>query len=216
MRLWVFPGILAAAVCVCGQEPGAAKPPSNEPQGIAPRAAPTDYQAQGKAGAITIGAEFAGHAIPTPDGPLSSDDYVVVEAGVFGPDKLPLSFSDFSLRINGKKNPTPGEPYGRVVESVTDPEWAPPEKHDKPKTMIGGGGASAGGSSDPPSKPKVPIDVQRAWAQRVKKASLQEGDRPLPQAGLLFFPYKGKAKGIHSIELIYSGPAGTATLELQP
>jgi hypothetical protein len=53
-------------------------------------------------------------------------------------------------------------------------------------------------------------------AQRVQKASLPEGDRALPQAGLIFFQYRGKAQGIHSIELIYAGPAGKATLTLQP
>jgi len=41
------------------------------------------------------------------------------------------------------------------------------------------------------------------------------GDRPLPQAGLLFFQYRGKEKGINSLELIYSGAAGKATLVLQ-
>ena len=49
--------------------------------------------------------------------------------------------------------------------------------------------------------------MQAAWA---------EGERPLPRAGLLYFPYGGKAKGIHSLELIYSGGAGKATLNLMP
>jgi hypothetical protein len=53
-------------------------------------------------------------------------------------------------------------------------------------------------------------------AQRVQKATLPEGDRPLPQAGLVFFPYRGGAKGIHSVELTYDGPAGKVTLALQP
>jgi hypothetical protein len=45
---------------------------------------------------------------------------------------------------------------------------------------------------------------------------MQEGDRPLPQAGLLFFLYHGKVENIRSLELIYSGAAGNATLTLQP
>jgi hypothetical protein len=32
----------------------------------------------------------------------------------------------------------------------------------------------------------------------------------------LYFRYGGKASGIHSIELMYAGPSGKATLELQP
>jgi hypothetical protein len=52
--------------------------------------------------------------------------------------------------------------------------------------------------------------------QRVQKTALPEGDRALPQAGLIFFPYRGKVDKIRSIELVYAGPAGTATLALQP
>jgi hypothetical protein len=44
---------------------------------------------------------------------------------------------------------------------------------------------------------------------------MAEGDRPLPQAGLLFFPYRGKEDHIHSVELDYTGAAGKATLVLQ-
>ncbi|MCL5745164.1 MAG: hypothetical protein M1541_14775, partial [Acidobacteria bacterium] len=63
---------------------------------------------------------------------------------------------------------------------------------------------------------KIPIELQRAMAKLVQKATLPEGDRVLPQAGLLYFPYRGKTQRIHSIELIYAGPAGKATIPLQP
>lgn len=207
-----FTCLAITAVSLSAQNPDEAK----EAQSIAPRSAPTDYQAQGKAGDITIGAEFAGHAIPTPEGPLTSENYVVVEAGLYGPPgaKLQLSPSDFSLRINGKKNPTPGVLFAAVVESVKDPEWAPPAAPAKSKTTFGAGGG--GGGDSKPEPVKVPIEVQRAMAQRVKKASMAEGERALPQAGLLYFQYGGKTKNIRSIELIYSGPAGHVTLELNP
>ena len=42
-----------------------------------------------------------------------------------------------------------------------------------------------------------------------------EGERPLPQAGLLFFEFNGEVKNIHSLELIYNGPAGKATLPMR-
>ena len=58
--------------------------------------------------------------------------------------------------------------------------------------------------------------LQLAMEQRVRRATLLEGDRVLPQAGLLFFEYRGKSKNIRSVELMYDGPAGKATLELQP
>jgi hypothetical protein len=50
----------------------------------------------------------------------------------------------------------------------------------------------------------------------VQNAALPEGDRVLPVAGLIFFRYGGAAKGIHSVELVYSGPMGKATVTMQP
>ena len=80
--------------------------------------------------------------------------------------------------------------------------------------MLGSGKEQ--GDNSPPAPVKVPIEVQRAMAKNVQKAVMPEGDRSLPQAGLIFFQYRGKEKGINSVELIYSGPAGKATLNLQP
>jgi len=61
----------------------------------------------------------------------------------------------------------------------------------------------------------MPIARRHVMEQRVLKASLSEGDRTLPQAGLLFFEWHGETKGIHSMELMYNGPAGKATLALE-
>jgi hypothetical protein len=60
------------------------------------------------------------------------------------------------------------------------------------------------------------IEVRRAMEQKVHRASFPEGEKPLPAAGLLYFEYHGAVKGIHSIELMYSGAAGKATVALQP
>jgi hypothetical protein len=217
--------ILVAAICFCAQgqdTPGKDAP--IEGRGMPPRATPAEYQAQAQAGAVTVAAEFKGHSVPTMQGPLSSEDYVAIETGFFGsPDaRIRLSAADFTLRINGKKTLLPSQPYGLVVGSVKDPEWEPPEPPaSKSKTSMNGGGGGRGGKGDqgdngPPPPVHIPIAVQRAMAQRVQKAALPEGDRPLPQAGLIFFQYRGKAQGIHSIELIYAGPSGKATLTLQP
>jgi hypothetical protein len=188
---------------------------------LPPRAAASEYQAQGKAGDVTIGAEFAGHSVPTPEHTFSSEDYIVVEAGLFGPPgaHTTLARSDFSMRINGKKVASPSEPYELVFHSLKDPEWQPPEapeaKESKSSLTTGGGGGG-GGDKLPPIPPKMPFPLRRAMEQRVQRSAMQEGERPLPQAGLLFFRYGGKAEGIKSLELIYSGAAGAVTLTLQP
>jgi hypothetical protein len=214
--------LLLAAGFLPAQEPNAPEQPAKELvfKSLPPRAAASEYQAQGIAGTVTIGAEFAGHSVPTPDHTFSSEDYIVVEAGLFGAAgaRTTLARDDFSLRVNGKKSLLPSEPYELVFHSLKDPEWQPPEAPDSK----GGskGGLSTGGNgqneSTPPPPPKMPFPLRRAMEQRVQKAAMQEGERPLPQAGLLFFQYRGKVEGIKSLELFYSGAAGKVTLELQP
>jgi len=212
--------IWLAVLCLSAQEQ---KPPgkdalTNEAKGLAPRGAPANYQAQAKAGTVTIGAEFMRHAVPTALGTLSTEDYVVVELGMFAApgERTKLSITDFSLRINGKK-PLPTQPYGMVLANVKDPEWEPPEP---PKPKGGGlstGGDSGGAQGEPPhAPPKMPMPLQHAMQQKVQKAALPEGDRALPQAGLLFFSYHGRSEGIKSVVLMYTGPAGKTTLTLQP
>lgn len=197
------------------QTPPSADAPVTEARGLPPRAAPSDYQFQGKAGAVTIAADFVGHAVPTQQSAFTSPDYVVVEIGLFGPPeaRLKISIEDFTLRISGKKVPLPSQPFGLLFRSLKDPEWEPPPTEPKSKSSIGGGGQKEGDL--PPSPPKMPLNLQRAMQQKVQKAALPEGDRALPQAGLIFFQYSGKTENLRSIELVYSGPAGTATLNLQ-
>jgi hypothetical protein len=222
LRLWMYGlfiyGILASTIfCVSAQEEN---PKDIQAKGMPPRATAADYQAQAKAGDVTIGAEFLGHAVPTPEQTLSAEDYVVVEAGLFGPPggRTTLARDDFSLRINGKKTSLPSEPYELVFKSLKDPQWQPPEapeaKESKGGLTTGGGGG--GGDKLPPIPPKMPFSLRRAMEQHVQKAAMQEGDRLLPQAGLLFFLYRGKVEGIKSLELTYSGAAGKAMLTLEP
>ncbi|MFN0106896.1 MAG: hypothetical protein ACKV2U_32985 [Bryobacteraceae bacterium] len=190
-----------------------AQPPSDV-RGLPVRAAAADYQSQAQAGNITIAADFVGHSVPTTQGPLSSEDYVAVEVAFLGaPEtKVKLSFEDFSVRINGRKSPIPSQQFGLVMKSLSDPEWIPPvveESKSKGGISTGGGG---GGSDPKAPPPKMPFPLRRAMEQRAQKAALPEGERALPVAGLLFFPYRGKDQSIQIVELMYSGPAGNATL----
>lgn len=193
-----------------------------EVQGLPPRAAPRDYQAQGKAGKVNIGADFVAHAVPTMESPLMSEDYVAVEIAFYGgtDGKTVLSFEDFSLRINGKKSPIPAQQYGMVMKSLSDPEWIPDVPAEGPKSKTGlsgsaGGAGLGGGGSDPKVPPKMPFPLRRAMEQKAQKSALPEGERTLPIAGLIFFPYRGKDDGIHTVELIYNGKEGKATIGLR-
>lgn len=209
---------LVTALCLCAQGQDTQ---TKETRGLPPRAAPADYQAQAQTGGVTIAADFVGHFVPTLQGNLTTADYVVVETGIFGPPDahIKLFLGDFSLRINGKKAAMPGQPYGMVLRSLKDPDWEPPavaESAPQSKTKINTGGGGGSNDKDPPPPVHIPIEVQRAMEQRIKNASLPEGDRTVPVAGLIFFQYSGGAQGIRSIELIYKGSAGNATLELRP
>jgi hypothetical protein len=214
--------VLASLLCygALGQGAQSQEAPGKAPEvkGLPARATPNDYQAHAQAGAVTVAAEFTGHSVNTPGtATLATEDYVVVEVAFFGPPEahVTLSDEDFSLRINGKK-PLPAQSYLMLLSSLKDPEWvAPDETADKKSaTSIGGGG-----QPDPGATPKVfhpPFALARQWAQVVQKASLPEGERGLPAAGLIFFKYHGKSEGIDSIALNYKGSAGKAVLSLHP
>ncbi len=220
MRLLFTLSIPVTAICLFAQAPAPdSDAQASQTRGMPARATPGDYQAHAAAGPVTVAAEFMQHSVPTQAGLLATEDYVVVEAGVFGPPgaRTTLNPGDFSLRINGKKN-LQSEPYVSVFKSLKDPEWEPDVPVEKgSKTSIASSGAGGkGNGNDPPVVPKPPFKLQREWNLRMQKQAFPEGDRALPQAGLLFFHYTGKASGIHSIELTYTGPSGKATLELQP
>jgi len=211
-----------AAFCLLAQTPASDNASASATRGMPARATPGDYQAHGSAGPLTVGAEFMQHQVPTPQGLLTTEDFVVVEAGMFGPPgaRTTLSYQDFSLRVNEKKNPQRSEPYAMVFKSLKDPDWEAETfvEQKGSKTSIGssGAGGKSGNSGEPPPVVHVPIKLQREWEARATKAAFPEGDRVLPQAGLLFFQYRGKASGIHSLELIYSGPAGKVAIPLNP
>jgi hypothetical protein len=214
-------GVWITALCLYaqGQTPPGKEAPVNESKGMPPRISAAEYQTHAQAGTVTVAAEFTGHAVGTPQGSLTNDDYVVVEVAFFGPEgaRAKLAIDDFSLRINGKKTTMPGQPYGMVLSSLKDPEWEPPVKQEKKSSMsTDSGGGGQGQGSDPPPAPKMTFPERRAMEQKVQKATLPEGERALPVAGLIFFQYGGRTKGMKSLELIYSGPAGKATLTLQP
>ena len=204
----LFVGLLSGFAQAQEQQPS---------KGLPPRASPSDYQTQAHAGAVTIGAEFMAHSVPTLEATYDSEDYVVVEVGFFGAPQstLRLSTSDFSLRINGNKKVLPNQPYELAFRTLKDPAWEPPKTEEKAKSSISTGGGGNPGDP-PPIAPKMPLELRRVMEQHVQRSAMLEGDRPLPQAGLLFFEYRGKTKNITSLDLIYNGAAGTVTIPLHP
>jgi len=201
------------------QTPPAKVAPAIEAPADPPRSSTSDYQGHAVAGAVTIAAEFTGHSVVTPLATFTTEDYVAVDVGFFGPpgSHLRLSHEDFSLRINGKKG-LPSQMYLPMFKSLKDPEYVPPEDLEKKKDTEDAGVPVVGQAESDrnPHWHPVPFEVQHRMEVRVEKASLPEGDRALPAAGLIFFQYGGREKGVSSVELVYEGPAGRAILALHP
>ena len=191
-------------------------------KGLPTRANPGEYLAHAPAGSVSIAAEFDRHSVPMPEGTLSTEDFIVVEVGLFGPAdaRLKIASEDFSLRINGKKSALPVEQFGAVFKSLRDPEYSPPElaeaKANKSSGLNTGGGGQQSDLGSTPPPVHIPPAMERAMGEHVQAAALPEGDRALPVAGLIFFRYGGSDKGIHSVELVYTGPAAKTTVKLQP
>jgi hypothetical protein len=198
-----------------GQD-AASNAPTVRAVGLTPRLTPADYQFHVQAGPVTVAAEFVGHDIPTEEGgPYATEAYVVVLAAVFGPTdkKFQLTNQDFSLRINGAKKPVPSQPYVIVFPTLKDPDWEPLNSQ-KEQAALNAGGGRAGQPEFRPAPPKMPIERRHLMEQRVLKASLPEGERTLPQAGLLYFEWHTDTKNIRSLELVVNGAEGKATLAL--
>jgi hypothetical protein len=210
--------LCGAAVALCatlGAQTGPAPSPRAN-KGIPARGSATEYMGHGKVGALTLGADFDSHDIPTLESTLTAEDYVTVEVGIFGAPgaHATIAATDFSIRINGKKSPIPSEGFSALSRNLRDPSWTPPDQKDKQKPR---GGINTGGDQqdNTPAVVHVPPEMERAMRQQVGAATLPEGDRALPVAGLLFFKYSGQAKGIHEVELVYEGSAGKGSIKVQ-
>src|SRR6185312_148607 len=127
MRFHLYPAACALlAVCLNAQTP---PPVPRAAKGVPPRVSANEYVAHAQVGAVTIGAEFYEHSVPTPDTLLTTEDFVSAEVGFFGAPNshVVISASDFSLRINGKKTPLPAEGFAALTRNLRDPSYNPPE-----------------------------------------------------------------------------------------
>jgi hypothetical protein len=225
MRIFLSSVTFAAIGALFGQGAAGQNPPAATNKAAAPaiEAPPiparplADYQGHAPAGAVTVAGEFTGHSVVTPLATFTTEDYVAVEVAVSGAPgaRATMSYENFSLRINGKKA-LPAQQYLLLFKSLKDPEYVPPDA-DKPKDKMGSGPefGSTAADREYPWHP-IPFEVTHKMEVRVEKAALPEGDRALPEAGLIFFQYRGKENGINSVELIYTGPAGKAIVPLHP
>jgi hypothetical protein len=210
-------------------------------QGLTPRPAAADYPMQAALpNGYTLAAEYLVHTLPTGlrTGALVANDYLVVEIAVFGPrgGRMDLSPSNFTLQMHGRKKGqdatlTP-DSAGAVAASIKYSDWT-----QKPKVQASGGAGNATVGIGPTVNPRFPgdpsvrplppstvpeensagLEKQQPVSidEQVQHASLGSGELKTPAAGLIFFPFEGKAKSIKTLELIYEGAGGKVTLKLE-
>lgn len=155
----------------------------------------SDYPARVQMDAVTLAAGSLGHSLPTPQGVLQTDDYLVIEVAFFGPpmSRLRVSPDNFTLRINGRGAPLPAQLPGMVAGTI---------KFRKPD-------------------PREPVTAIRSYEEdsiehRVRNASLPEGEKTMPRSGLIYFAHRGKTGNIRYVQLLYNGPMGKSSLKLLP
>ncbi len=206
-------------------------------QGTTPKEKPSDYPVHAAVGRATIAAENMGHSIAAPGGMLFAGDYLVIEVAFYSDSKEPLALAagQFKLRLNGRKTLIFPQSAGMVAASIKYPDW-----EQRPNLTVAGSAGNAGvivgqpraterfpgdrraPENRLPQPPRAPdqdhTGLDKAPApstgEIVQRAALPEGEVKLPAGGLLYFPYKGKLSTLKSVELIYEGPSGGATLRL--
>ena len=74
-------------------------------QGTPPKTKASDYPVHVQMDTVTLAGEYLVHSLPTPQGTLIANDYLVVEVAFFGPSfsRLKMSPDNFTLRINNSK-----------------------------------------------------------------------------------------------------------------
>lgn len=207
--------------------------------GEQPSRAVEEYAARARVGSFIVAAENLGPSIPNAAGGIYLQDYLVIEAAIFpvgGEKRSTLAQANFGLRVNGSRSVLRPDPPAFVAAAIKYPDW------ERQREVVAGGQMGNAqvilGRRDPVERfpgdrrpteqrrpvpnpvPRVdsPVEQKRddeSVERQVRRAALPEGDVALPVAGCLYFPYKGKASKIKTLELVYEGALGAATLRIR-
>ncbi len=201
---------------------------------ITPKDKAADYPVSSSLnGGLTIGAEYLLHTLPTKQGSLIANDYLVVEIAIYGAKgkTIDLDTAQFTLRVNKKTTIEPEGP-GYVAASLKYSDWENTRRLDLSggtgnSTVVYGPPQSNRFPGDPTVRPPRtqplpddnPAGIEKepplSIDERIERAWLPSGEQNLPLAGVVCFPFKGKTKSVKTLELIYKGPAGDVVLKLE-
>ena len=201
--------------------------------GTTPKTSAQDYPARAKLENLSIGAEYLVHSFSSGRQMFIAKNYLVVEAALFPANgqSLLVNAGDFSLRVNGRKQALSPQAPEIVANTLKYPDpntgglhptaqlgplvlGAPPRPAER---FPGDPDARSG-----PPPPQGPTDAPNGLDKEppvkaedlVVEAALPEGEHHGPTSGFLYFAYRGKIGHIHSLELVFTSPAGSTTLPL--
>lgn len=199
-------------------------------QGTETKAKVEDYPVHAQAQGAAIGAEFTVHSYSRGEAMYIAKDYLVVEVAIFPPKgaNFVVSNSDFSLRINGKKELLDAQAPTMVAASLQHPEWKEPVGLiTEAGAGVGDTGVMIGGppgnpnpfpgappNGHPPPTVKIPKDnpsgVEKDPVQAdelLRETALVEGPHRGAFSGFLYFPFRAKISSIKTLELLYQQAA---------
>ncbi len=191
--------------------------------GTEPKPKAADYEAHGQAKDVAVGAEYMIHSFSGEGVTYIAKDYLVAEVALYPAkdQKVTVDGRAFTLRVNGSKRAIASVPASLVAASLQHPDWSAGPRVEggvgtgpadvifgrpRPTRIPGGQGPT---TPRPPRVPDAdpPGGIQPAPRVRadelVVKVALPDGTYPHAVAGFLYFPYKGKAASIKSVELLY-------------
>ena len=201
--------------------------------GLTPRPLPEDFPVHQETARARIGAEFMVHSFGRDSERYVNEDFLTVEVGVYPIERNPtlISAGQFTLRVNGKKEVLRSVAPSVVASSLKYNDW---EQRVTLDGQSGPGSTTGSSQSGPrfpgdnrsnqgrlPAPPQVSQDSTLAQPAHVapsvllKEVALQEGEHKFPSGGYLYFPYRGKIKSIHSLDLVYDNGSESITLRLR-
>ena len=196
-------------------------------QGTDPKLRPEDYPVHAAISVlgqpVALGAEFMVHSFSRGEEMYVAPEFLVVEVAFYPPKgmRIDVSPTQFTLRVNGKKQPLLAQPPGLVASSLNHSDW-----QNRPRLMSGGGvdGIGIGTTPmpaplpgpprrDPPEMPRD--DPSGGLAQKAHvsapdlaaQTALPQGEFKAPVSGYVYFSYRGKVSSIKSLVLYYQDTA---------
>ena len=201
-----------------------------------PKEKAADYPVHVAVPNMELAADYLVHSLPGPKGVLFVQDYLIVEVAAYPTNLVGAAWAtgQFSLRINKKGTPVLPQAPGMVAASVKYPDWvqrptAVAQVGVDDKSVIFGQPTPVGRfpgdpAGVPSTRPRVPSQEDSTAENQAPEMTIDEicqrqalYDGPIrkPVNGFLYFPFSGKLKSIHSLELLYETVDGTkATLTL--